>query len=68
MTIPANFSKGYLMTSGVLAPALIGVLVHRMYHKSMVFKASDILLFAGISIVGGFLSAKMLENSSFNAV
>ena len=49
------------MSAGVLAPAFAAVLIHRAYHKDMVFKSSDLLIFAGVAVVAGFVSAKMLK-------
>jgi hypothetical protein len=55
--------KIYLMIAGSLIPAFIGILVHGMYHKRFAFRSSDILIFAVLSMFGGYYSAKILEKN-----
>jgi hypothetical protein len=57
--------KGYLMTSATLLPAFVGVAVHRMYHKNTKLGMSDLLIFAGLSVLGGFISAPIIKNVKF---
>ena len=63
-----SIKKGYLMVGGTFLPAFIGVAVHRMYHKNTKLGMSDLLIFAGLSIVGGFISANMIKNVKFKEV
>lgn len=53
--------RTYLMTAGTLFPAFVGIIAHGMYHKRLDFKASDILIFAGLSIIGGYATAQILK-------
>lgn len=56
-------NKTYLMVGGTLLPAFAFTAAHAMYHKrGGKYKTSDILIFAGGSILGGFLTAKMLKD------
>lgn len=53
--------KIYLMLGGTFLPAFIVLGLHIAYHKRCAFKMSDLLLFAGASAIGGFVTAKMLN-------
>ena len=61
MEITESQKKVYLMTGGTFLPAFTGLIILGAIRKSMTFKAIDILAFAGLSLVGGFVTSKMLH-------
>jgi len=58
-----KIKKPYLMTAGVLAPAFLLTAAHIAYHKRANLKMSDLLIFATVSVVAGFITARMLEGT-----
>lgn len=60
--------QAYLMIGGTLLPAFIGVgAISLMTKKPITMKNSTyIMAFAGLSIAGGFLSARMIEGIKKN--
>lgn len=56
----AKTKKIYLMTAGTLLPAFVAVGLHVAYHKKAQLGMSDILLFAGASMVGGYFTSKLV--------
>jgi hypothetical protein len=53
-------AKFYLMTAGTLLPAFVGLNAYTIVTKKEIDKTA-ILLFAGLAIVGGYFSAKILK-------
>ena len=49
------------MTAGTLLPAFVAVGLHLAYHKKCQLGMSDLLIFAGASMVGGYFTAKLIE-------
>lgn len=49
------------MIGGTLLPAFVGVSVAVAMRKGVKLTAWDLLLFAGLSVVGGYATAKTLE-------
>lgn len=52
----------YLMIGGTFLPAFIATAAHIAYHKRASLKMSDLLIFAGASAIGGFMTAQMIKN------
>lgn len=63
MIIQEKFKKSYLMVGGTLLPAFIAVLVRASVKNKITFKASDIIIFAGLSVLGGYATSQMLKES-----
>ena len=53
--------RTYLMIGGTLLPAFVGVSVAVAMRKGATLNTWDLLLFAGLSVVGGYVTAKTLE-------
>lgn len=56
-----NIQKGYLMSAGVLAPAFLVTLGIATAKGRCKVTGFDLIIFAGVSIVGGYLTAQMLK-------
>jgi len=56
-------NKTYLMIAGTFLPAFTATALHMAYHKRGNFKASDLLIFALASSVGGYITAQMLKEN-----
>jgi uncharacterized membrane protein YqaE (UPF0057 family) len=54
-------SKIYLMVAGTFLPAFTVLLIRKYYTKDLTFNSLDIILFAGAAVLGGFITAKMLQ-------
>jgi len=57
--------RGYIMVGGTLLPAFVGVGIMSMVNKSNIsFKdTKTLLLFAGLSVLGGIVTANILKDS-----
>ena len=57
--------RGYIMVGGTLLPAFVGVGIMSMVNKSNIsFKdTKTLLLFAGLSVLGGMVTASILKDS-----
>lgn len=53
--------KVYLMLGGTFLPAFVGVIGVASYKKEFKVNGSMILLFAGLSAIGGFITSKMID-------
>ena len=51
------------MIAGTFLPAFTATALHMAYHKRGNFKASDLLIFALASSVGGYITAQMLKEN-----
>lgn len=49
------------MTAGTLLPAFVGVGVVMAFKKSARLGMTELLLFAGLSVAGGYFTAKLLK-------
>lgn len=54
-------SKIYLMVAGTFLPAFIAFFIYKAYRKEIRAENIDIVIFAAASVLGGFLTAKMLK-------
>lgn len=54
--------KGFFIATGAAAPALIGMIAFAAIRKRYQFKISDLLIFSGLAIAGGFLASNMLKD------
>lgn len=54
--------KTYLMSAGTLAPAFAAVAIRMFIKKKGEFDTGDIILFAGVSLIAGYYTAKLLKN------
>ena len=52
--------KVYLMLGGTFLPAFVGVIAYASIKKDFKVSGGMILLFAGLSAVGGYVTSKML--------
>jgi len=57
----AQQKKTYLMLGGTFLPAFIGVIGYASVKKDFKVTGGMILLFAGLSAVGGYVTSKMLD-------
>lgn len=53
--------NAYLMTSATLMPAFAAVAIRMAMQKRGKLNMVDLLLFAGISVIAGFYSARLLK-------
>jgi len=53
--------KVYLMLGGTFLPAFVGVIGYASIKKEFKVTGGMILLFAGLSAVGGYLTSKMID-------
>lgn len=53
--------KVYLMLGGTFLPAFVGVIGYASIKKQFKVTGGMILLFAGLSAVGGYLTSKMID-------
>ena len=58
--------KTYLMLGGTFLPAFVGMGLHLAYHKRFGLKISDLLIFAGLSAIGGYMTAKIIQKNENN--
>lgn len=61
MIIQEEKKKVYLMLGGTFLPAFTGVILLAAYKKQFKVDGNMLLLFAGLSAIGGALTSKMLE-------
>lgn len=59
----AKTKRVYLMTAGTLLPAFAAISARMAYKRSVTLEMTDLLLFAGTSILGGYITAKMLKSN-----
>jgi hypothetical protein len=52
--------KAYLMTSGTLLPAFVGVGIIMAVKGQAKLGVTELLIFAGLSVAGGYITAKLL--------
>ena len=57
-------NKTYLMIGGTLTPAFVGMLMLAGIRKQCLFDSYALLTFAGLACVGGYVTAKILKESS----
>jgi hypothetical protein len=53
--------KIYLMSAGTLLPAFVGTAAYMAIKKQAKLNMTNILIFAALSIAGGYFTAKMLK-------
>ena len=51
----------YLMIGGTLLPAFVGTAIYMAYKKQAKLEMTNLLIFATLSVVGGYFTAKMLK-------
>jgi len=51
----------YLMLGGTFLPAFVGILSVAAYQKQLKFSGFNLLLFAGLSAIGGYYTSQILK-------
>jgi hypothetical protein len=54
--------KVYLMSAGTLLPAFVGTAIYMAIKKQANLNMTNLLIFAGLSIIGGYYTAKLLND------
>lgn len=57
-------NKTYLMLGGTFLPAFVGVGIAMAMTKRANVKMTDLLIFAGLSAIGGYVTAQMLKENN----
>lgn len=61
MDFSGETTKMYLMISGTLMPAFAGVILVSSIKREFKIDGLTLLMFAGLSCVGGYVTAKMIK-------
>ena len=59
-----KMTKTYLMVAGTFLPAFAGIATLQMIRKNQKLDTTAIVVFAGLSVVGGYFTAKMLNKTN----
>ena len=57
-----NKEKYYLIIAGTFLPAFIGVTVLSTIRKEQYLDRNSILVFSGLSIVGAYITSKIIKD------
>lgn len=62
MKLTEEGKRGYLMLGGTFLPAFLGVIAVASIKKDFKITGNTLLLFAGLSAIGGYATSKMIKN------
>ena len=53
--------KFYLMSAGIIAPALVGMATYKIMKKECVFDTTSVIIIIGLAVAGGYITGRILK-------